>query len=586
MNTPSALGRLPTVIVLLVVALGVPGAAAWAFSEQVTQHPWQALGLAAVYEVLVLFGGTVTKIWGGLQSRWVDRLTDKIDNAVMGMAPGYERRYKEHLKYRHRNFDVKGLSTQGTYALDLERVFVDLRIVPRPAQQISGAPLEAIPEALQGRHSIWEYARNGDLQHLAIIGAPGSGKTTLLKHITLLLTKPGLVKERFRFRHQLPILLFLRDHSSAILSEPSYSLEQAIRDNLAQRGGPVPPAGWFSKQCRAGRSLVMLDGLDEVADYSTRSKVLEWTESQVGSFPRCKFIITSRPHGYRDNPMDAFNVLAIQPFDYKQVEQFVTNWYMANEIMSRAGRRDKGIEMEAHAGAKDLMKRLTNSTTLSELAVNPLLLTMIATVHRYRSSLPGRRVELYAEVFEVFLGKRQQSKGLVDRLTPFQKQRVLQPLAYSLMQRQRREISTEDAMTVISDILERVLGHGELADAKAFLESIENESGLLVEREIGEYSFSHLAFQEFLAAVHIREQRLESMLISNVANGWWHETIRLYCAQADATPIVSSCLQMTPLNPSVVVLAIECAEEAKELSPDLRLQLNEILTKWAEEDVE
>lgn len=41
------------------------------------------------------------------------------------------------------------------------------------------------------------------------------------------------------------------------------------------------------------------------------------------------------------------------------------------------------------------MRRLNDSDVLTELAVNPLLLTMIATVHKFRSRLPGRRVELY-----------------------------------------------------------------------------------------------------------------------------------------------------------------------------------------------
>ena len=72
--------------------------------------------------------------------------------------------------------------------------------------------------------------------------------------------------------------------------------------------------------------------------------------------------------------------------------------------------------------------------------MNPLLLTLIATVHRYRSQLPGRRVELYAEICDVFLGKRQQAKDLELDLTPAQKVRVLRVLAYEMMCREVREI--------------------------------------------------------------------------------------------------------------------------------------------------
>ncbi|MCA9931692.1 MAG: hypothetical protein KC419_24585, partial [Anaerolineales bacterium] len=127
------------------------------------------------------------------------------------------------------------------------------------------------------------------------------------------------------------------------------------------------------------------------------------------------------------------------PFSIMQVEQFVHRWYLANEIMS-AQREDPGVQMEARSGAEDLLMRLRRAHVLLDMAVNPLLLTMIATVHRYRSSLPGRRVELYAEICEVFLGKRQQARGLAFDLTPAQKQRVLQPLAYHMMHEKQREI--------------------------------------------------------------------------------------------------------------------------------------------------
>jgi predicted NACHT family NTPase len=86
--------------------------------------------------------------------------------------------------------------------------------------------------------------------------------------------------------------------------------------------------------------------------------------------------------------------------------------------------------MQARQQADDLLRRIVRTPALLALAVNPLLLTMITTVHRYRSSLPGRRVELYAEICEVFLGKRQQSRGIEIDMTPAQKQSVLQPLAY------------------------------------------------------------------------------------------------------------------------------------------------------------
>jgi hypothetical protein len=199
---------------------------------------------------------------------------------------------------------------------------------------------------------------------------------------------------------------------------------------------------------------------------------------------------------------------------------------------------------------------------------------MIATVHRYRSSLPGRRVELYAEISEVFLGKRQQARGLVIDLTPIQKQRVLQPLAYYMMCEAKREILLADALSIITEPLRRVSPR---SNGKDFLKIIENSSGLLLEREIGIYSFVHKTFQEYMAAVHIQDQKLESELMNHIEDDWWHETIRLYAAQADATSIIEACIANNEPSVLTLNLAIQCSEESREVTPHVRIQLQNFL---------
>ncbi|MCP4423512.1 MAG: NACHT domain-containing protein, partial [Chloroflexi bacterium] len=497
-----------------------------------------------------------------------DRLTRKL-------SPDRRLRnqYLENLSYQHRNFDVKGLTTRGTFTLELEQIFVDLSLGPQTSRRASTDPIRPMPKRVgKERYDLWEYltAKQMKGRNLVILGPPGSGKTTLLKHLTLALAARKAAPEPAKRLNKLPVLLFLRDHAETINRDPDYSLNNAVESRLTSWDSEFP-TNWLASRLQKGECLVMLDGLDEVADPVLRQRVVEWVDRQMALYGGNRFLVTSRPFGYHNNPLQKVTVLEVRPFTIEQVQIFVHNWYLANEIMS-AQRDDPGVRMDAHKGAEDLLWRLRRTHVLLEMAVNPLLLTMIATVHRYRSSLPGRRVELYSEIAEVFLGKRQQARGITYELTPAQKQRVLETLAFYMMRRRKREIPVAETVKAIEKSVRRVMGAAaeQPGAVEEFLKMIENSSGLLVEREAGLYGFAHLTFQEYLAAVHVRDQKQEPELLRHVEDGWWHETIRLYAAQADATNIVKACL--TRKKPSVVALtlAMECLEEAREVRPELR----------------
>lgn len=480
----------------------------------------------------------------------------------------HRRQYAEYLKYHHRNFDVKGLTTQGVYTLELAQVFVELALDRQTAEAASADPIRPMGAPLQeGRHAVWSYLNSKQMigRTLVFLGPPGSGKTTLLKHLAITLAPAKSDLKITQGYNRLPILLFLRNYTDEILKNPRFTIVHALQSVL-QKWEIDVPAEWFIDQLRRGQCLIMLDGLDEVADFQSRQLVVTWVERQIAAFAKNQFVVTSRPFGYRSNPLRKTLELEVMPFSINQVENFVNRWYLANEIMA-AQRDDPGVQMEARNGAEDLLMRLRRAHVLLDMAVNPLLLTMIATVHRYRSSLPGRRVELYAEICEVFLGKRQQARGMVFDLTPAQKQRVLQPLAYHMMCQQQREILLPEAVKVVQPHLNRVSPQ---SSGKQFLESVVNSSGLLVERESDLYGFAHLTFQEYLSAMHVQDRRLESALIGRVEDTWWHETIRLYAAQVDATNIVRACLNKRTPSIQALTLAMECLEEAREVHAELR----------------
>jgi hypothetical protein len=262
---------LPVVVLALAGALNVPPAIIVFSTHFVNQHPWWSplilLGLA-IFDFAAYI---IARLWQRLEGPWLDDIAHVIDHRIRSMLSGYYKRYHKYMGYQHRDFDVKGLSLQGPFGLELDQVFIELSIDSTTLQQMSANPTPIPRELQQGSHSIWDYLASAPLakQPLVIVGPPGCGKTTLLKHITLMLLTHGRSQHtRIRVPRKLPILLFLRDHAAAIHTsaskdKPDFTLVEALHDHLKRWEQPNPPPDWIKHQLNNGRCLILLDGLDE-----------------------------------------------------------------------------------------------------------------------------------------------------------------------------------------------------------------------------------------------------------------------------------------------------------------------------------
>lgn len=526
----------------ITAAVGLPAvgvAAAWIIGNPVL-----------VGTVLVLYGGVVA-VAGRLGKRWQDRVVEHTDQALGRWISRFDHHYREYLLGSLRFVDLKGLATVGFRNPELSDIYVDVSLAHQVPHRVPSGLVPQLPEALTGRHSIEEFLGREEPHILAVLGAPGSGKTTLLRH-----TARTLCARRGR---RVPVLLYLRDHVTEIVSDQAVGLPELVRRTLG-RYAELEPAGWFEHRLRDGDCVVLLDGLDEVAEPAQQRRVAEWVERQTTQYPKNDFVITSRPHGYRVAGVGGALVLQVRAFTDEQVARFVRGWY-----------RVVAETREADAAARDLLDRLDSAAGLRELTGNPLLLTMIANVHRYRGALPGTRSDLYGEICQVMLWRRQEAKRLPVELSGDQKENLLRSLAFEMMCRRVRDLPRAEVLGQFELVLRRM---STTVDGARFLTDVAT-NGLLVERESGVYAFTHLTFQEYLAASHVRDHGRVEMLADVVDDVWWRETTLLYAARADADPIVRACLASGGVN--ALSLAFDCAEQDGELAPELRARLNDLL---------
>ena len=177
-----------------------------------------------------------------------------------------------------------------------------------------------------------------------LLGDPGSGKTTLLRHVAVeLLDDPD---------GRLPIYL--------TVAEIEDGIEPALR-RLFERFGAADLTRWAHKEILEGRAVLLLDGLDEVADLAAARQALLKLAVNVGK--TTTLVIASRPTGYKSPHID-FVTLALCPLGAEEQRALLTRWVPDDARVTAA------------------LARLSRTPRLRRLAENPLLLTLAGLVLR------------------------------------------------------------------------------------------------------------------------------------------------------------------------------------------------------------
>ena len=150
---------------------------------------------------------------------------------------------------------------------------------------------------------------------------------------------------------------------------------------------------------------------------------------------------------------------------------------------------------------------------------------------------------------------------------------VLQQLALTMHEQAIKEIDAEPLRALLAQQLGEAVTDAREVDAAVsrFLGVIRERTGLLIARAEGTYAFSHLTFQEYLAALAIagRDDYVDYTLLRK-ADAWWREVILLEAGylssqSKEKTTRLIRAIANAKTEPAPyynLVLAAECVRDA------------------------
>jgi len=471
--------------------------------------------------------------------------------------------------------------------LPLDQVYVSLRGYPGSTADIAQAP------ELQGgddRHSeptVWQdrdlrprfagaWAESIDFgegfrreKTLVILGDPGCGKTTLVRWLSLALARTCLegksevlVAQRMidsSAPHpdqpvslgaaRIPILLrvadiaeeYQRRNGRAVLAELlgyGVSLGHPVYEgNSPRKGERVEPEKltiFLNSVLREGRGVLILDGLDEVANPEDRKDIVrlihECIDIYVQGDSSNQVVVTSRIIGYELHPLrESVARYTVERLSERAIRAFSDSWHQACRPVLVSTEADP-----AKSSSAAFLDQIFHPSriALRELATNPFMLSLLCVLNQeHGQALPNSRARLYELLVDrglrsLFL-QRQHSHSKLDAVI----RRVLMTVAHRMHSTTsngllpRRELKDVIWTLIQGDAQARGLVESATEAFRMVVEGV----GLLAERGVDQFGFRHQTVQEYLTGLLLVQDPATAAenLLARSADSRWREVVVL-----------------------------------------------------------
>ena len=264
-------------------------------------------------------------------------------------------------------------------------------------------------------------------------GAPGQGKSTIAQYICQVHRMRILDRQYGGNANQahidsslrLPFKVELRDFASWLSGgnifdsvsgvNPSDASPKSLEGFLAAAiryasGGSDFTVSDLQATLNSSPTLIVLDGLDEVAEIRQRERVVEEITSAVPRLSAIaaslQVVVTSRPTPFMNSsvlPKRTFSTYSLESLSRPLIIEYADRWLRSRPI----------DEAEAN-DVRQILNTKLDEPHLRDLARNPMQLAiLLSLIHRRGVSLPDKRTTLYDSYVDIFFDRESEKAPVV-----------------------------------------------------------------------------------------------------------------------------------------------------------------------------